>query len=88
MFCIRCGTKLQEQPVQKVVEKLYCPVCNTEYKEGDIFCGECGTNLKTNQAFAINTNEELINQVTQKHTNFDKQATPQHIQNIETHNIF
>lgn len=87
MFCIRCGTKLQEQPVQKVVEKLYCPVCNTEYKEGDIFCGECGTNLKTNQAFAINTNEELINQVTQKHTNFDKQATPQHIQNTETHNI-
>lgn len=31
MFCIKCGTKLQEQPVQKVVEKLYCPVCNTEY---------------------------------------------------------
>ena len=28
-----------------------CPICGTQYEEGDVFCKECGTKLKTNSAF-------------------------------------
>lgn len=44
IFCKKCGTKLDNiKNLQQ--QELICPNCFTPYKEGELFCGECGAKL-------------------------------------------
>lgn len=44
-FCSECGTKLEEE----VVEKRYCGSCGAEVEPGLKFCGECGVKVEESQ---------------------------------------
>lgn len=49
-FCIHCGSRLDDQPVQIDIEStepsLVCPNCGEKVNEDDVFCMNCGTRLE------------------------------------------
>ncbi len=45
-FCTDCGTKIEQNNNQQIVEKMNCPKCSAKIPPNNKFCVECGTKIE------------------------------------------